>query len=348
MVSQDGYRDNELIGEYLGGVDESEYLRPRLLNSDVDPLAAYVPCNMAAGEGVRISVSYHLPPDNPHDGVMVHPMDTFGTDEERSDVVEADTFEVVKLLRRKGIAVTVPDAVGRLAYEDTSANLAMLVHGGDTAAELAMQTLSALATLCKVWVSRGDDRIVSFNVGVLYSDRCVRFSFAGHVVDLDNYFQRFGMKIPSDPSAIPGWIEDAYACVSAIAPEAQDQPPLDWMLQQTGILLFERKLIPDNLYQLTINEKVGPEVQFAIPKNETALIELLETEKLTWSPLHLVEESICSVCKLDYLACDCSKYLDTAVHQEMKKAPIAGLFWTNRAASARIRLQTDNPRQVNS
>ena len=96
---------------------------------------------MARGGGVRISVSYHLPPDDPHDGVQLQPMDTYGTAEERTDVVEADTFELVKLLRRRGITVAVPAGVGRLAYEDTSANLSMLLHGGDRSVVLGERHL---------------------------------------------------------------------------------------------------------------------------------------------------------------------------------------------------------------
>ena len=72
-----------------------------------------------------------------------------------------------------------------------------------------------------------------------------------------------------------------------------DQPPLDYMLKETGILLFERKVIPRELYQLKFKDNAPPEVLFGIPKTETALIELLETGAFAWSPIHLVKESDC-------------------------------------------------------
>ena len=344
----DYFRDNELVGEYLGGVDDNENLRPRLLRPDADPLSRYVPCNMAAGSGVRLSVSYHRPPDEPYNGVKLQPMDSYGTDDERTDVVESDTFEIVKLLRRRGIDVAIPDGVSRLAYEDTTANLALILHGGAEPAKLAEDTLFALKSLCNVWATRGDDRIVSFNVGVVYGDRCVRFSFAGHVVDLHALFERFGIRLPHDTDAIPGWMEEIYDCLSGLAPESLDQPSLDRMLQETGILIYARTTIPRTLYELKLPENAPPEVHFRIPKTDSALIKLLEDGDLGWSPIHIVEESVCSVCKHDYLACNCSKYLDSAVKQVMKRAPVADLFWTNRPASDRVRLAINQPGNTTS
>lgn len=88
------YRDNELVGEYLGGKDESGHLRPDLLHPEQDPLYRFVPCTMSPRDGVRISVAYHLPEESgPPVQVLAH--DTYGSTEERTYFVEGDTFEVV-------------------------------------------------------------------------------------------------------------------------------------------------------------------------------------------------------------------------------------------------------------
>ena len=329
------YRDNELIGEYLGGIDDSGHLRPQIVDPEGDPLYRYVPTTMSPGNGVRISVAYQLPTeDGPAVELVAH--DTFGSSSERSSYVEGDTFEIVKVLRRNGVSVSVPDGLMRLAFEDTSANLAMIMHRGPKAAETAEETLKAVKTLCDAWVARGDDRIVSFNIGVAYPDRTVHVSFAGHVVDFKQLFDSVGTSIPKAVSDVSPWLEHVYSRLNALFTPSQDRPSLSSMLQQTGILQFDRKMIEPALFTLGQDDENRPTVLFGIPKDRVDLIKLMTEGRITWADLWLMRHTICSVCKNDYLACNCSKYLDGPVHQEMRDVDLCGLFWTNRPASTRV------------
>lgn len=168
------FRDNELVGEYLGGVDDSDHIRPHIVTHPANTLASYVPTNMEAEMGVRVHVSYHDQPDGDVPDFSVVPFDTFARDDEKKSFVESDTYEIVKLLRRGGKTIVLPDNALRIAFEDTAINLAVIRHGGPAAAANAKQTLAAVATLCDAWVSRGDDRVITFCLDVVYGDRLSR------------------------------------------------------------------------------------------------------------------------------------------------------------------------------
>ena len=330
------FRDNELVGEYLGGRDDSDHLRPHTLSPAEDPLYHFVPCNMDPGMGVRVSVSYHERPACDVTGVQIESFDVLRRGDERLQYIESDTFEVVKLLRRQGVEATLPADVVRLAFEDTAVNLAMITHAGDCAALDAERTMQAIATLVDAWVERGDDRVVSFNIGIVYSDRLVRLSCAGHVVDLQLFLKAVGTSMPHDVADVLTWVQGVYAAISESAPQSLDQPQLGKMLQHTGILLFERKWIDPSLYELRLDEEMNaPVVEFAIPRSEEALCGLVRTGQITWAAAHHVKRSRCSRCGTDYLQCDCSKYLDQ-VCQQMEEAPVLGIFWSNRPADERV------------
>src|SRR5207249_894432 len=122
----------------------------------------------------------------------------------------------------------------RLAFEDTAANLSLILHRGPSAIALAVQTLKAVRTLCDAWVACGDDRIVSFNIGVAYPDRTVYFSYAGHVVDLQKMFLAAGETLPASPSDVGGWAKGVLAHLTALFPPLGDVPRLSQMLRQSG------------------------------------------------------------------------------------------------------------------
>ncbi len=247
--------------------------------------------------------------------------------------VEGDTFEVVKVLRKEGEQTDVPASLCRLAFEDKSANLGMIMHSGRDAARSAGKTLLAIVRLCRAWASRGDDRIVSFNLGIELGDRDLYISMAGHVADLARFLEALGDHLPAAAPEVPAWVERAYRSLNDLFPPARNRPPLEAMLQQTGILLFDRKMIDGELYDLDYDEALGALViKYKIPSSNEVLRELLRSGRIASSGLFQVIRSRCMKCGNDYQSCDCSKYLDEGAAQIMEEAPLCGAFWTNRPA----------------
>lgn len=334
------FRDNELVGEYLSGVDDSNHERPHLVEPPTDGIYQFVPCSMEPGDGVRVSVAYHLPDESERGEAEVELIsrDTFGTTDERHNYVEADVFEPVKLLRRIGVEVAIPNEVMRLAFEDTVINMSLLLHRGPSASGNAARTMEVYRQLCEAWVQRQDDRNVSFVLGVEYGERTVYYSFAGHVADLHTFLGEFGTSIPGNTDEIGGWAASLRAFLTDRYSAANDRPELSCMLRRSGILQFDRRTIDPTWYTPFRTSDGIPGFNFAFPRSESDLIEFWENRILSFGQTFIINACTCTGCGDVYTECNCCKYTDENVGQSVDACEFAGLFFTNRPASGRQHL----------
>lgn len=329
------YRDNHLVGEYFGGKDESEHIRPHSISSTTyaTPLAQYVPCNMEAGQGIRISVSYHPRIEEPVVGRIIQTFDFLTHDSTKYNYIEADTIEVIKMLHRMNEQIDLPDDIVRIAFEDKVLNLSLILHLGPDSVLLAVKTQTAIAQLCKAWINHGDDRIVSYNIGIQYSDRDVYFSVAGHVLDLNVWHQCQESTFPTDAAQLGEWCEAASEVLSDTISKSNDVPPIRDMLQESGIVIFKRRFLKPEDYRMRFDHNAHAIVaDLAIPKDNQNLYDVIASGQLGVACAFLVRDSKCSHCENSYHLCDCSKCLDPGVIQIMTDVPLLGPFWTNRKA----------------
>jgi hypothetical protein len=329
------FRDNELVGEYLGGSDDQGLAIPEVIAPSASPMDRIAPCSMAAGDGVRVSVAYHLADDEDTGTAEVELIsrDTWGSADNRQAYVEADSYEPVKLLRQQGVHVEVPKDALRLAFEDTVINMSLLMHRGLKAVENARRTMNVFRSLCDAWVNRSDDRNVSFIIGVEYEDRKIYFSFAGHVIDLQIVLNSLEKPIPASPHDVGEWAARIRNLLTGRFPASNDRPPIRRMMQRTGILQFDREMINTDWYRPVPDgngDLAGYE--FAIPQTQTDLIQLMKSNQMFYAPLHVIYSSTCTGCQNEYIDCDCSKYTNIDVGQSVTEYESVGLFWTNRPA----------------
>lgn len=329
------FRDNELVGEYLGGLEEVSRNLPAVLPAPDKPMDRIVPCSMAAGDGVRVSVAYHLvdEADVGKAEVELVSRDSCGSPEDRRHYVEADSYEPVKLLRQQGVQVAVPQDALRLAFEDTVINMSLLMHRGLNAVENARRTMDVYRSLCDAWVNRGDDRNVSFVIGVEHEDRIIYFSFAGHVIDLQTVLDALETTIPASPHDMGEWADEIRKLLTDRFPTTNDRPPIQRMMRRTGILQFDREMINTDWYRPVPDEEGHLKgYEFAFPRTEPELIQLIESNQISYATLRVIYSSTCTRCQNEYLNCDCSKYTNTDVRQSVTEYESVGLFWTNRPA----------------
>jgi hypothetical protein len=330
------YRDNRLVGEYLGGVDNSDHIAPHPVHATAEsaPLSAYVPCNLEAGDGIRLALSYHERTEEAEQGHLVKPLQSLLCGSDDLPYVEADTVDLVKALRRMGEEVQLPDGVNLVAFEDTVINFPLLLHLGPRSPELANRTQKAIGQLCEAWIRRGDDRVVTYTVGIQYADRDVYISVAGHVQDLDAWLKSEESVCPADASRFGAWCEAAAKAVSAVAREAKDIPPLREMLGRSGVLHFARRFTKPSECHLRYEGNARAIIGDVCVEGCTQEVsQLIDCRKLRVSCAFLVRESTCSRCGAKpYHRCDCSKYLDPGVVEEISDARLLGAFWTNRHA----------------
>ena len=251
------YRDNHLIGEYLGGEDENKHLRPREISSDIYeiPLSKNVPCNIERGHGPRLSVSYHKKTESLVNLLEVRPTDFIILDDGRHNYIDGDTIEIIKLLKIRGIDVKYPDHTLLIAFNDMVLNLPLLIFDIRNGIEISLEIQNAFLRLCEAWREHGDNRIISYNIGICYSEKDVYYSIAGHVDDLIIWLKSEESKFPSNENDIGKWAELASNFISENFPHSIDYPPLHNFLQPDGLLHFKRRFLKPSEYSMHYDEK---------------------------------------------------------------------------------------------
>ena len=335
QLLNDYFRDNRLVGEYLGGEDNNEYNTPRELitTTYTAPLSKFIPCNMEGYDGIRISVSYHDKTNHNKNLISFIPADFITNDDGRFNYIEYDSIEVAKILRKNGYEVFIPDDVMLLAFEDMLLNFPRIHHSGDNSVGLAQVTQKIFLSLCKAWSAREDNRVISFTISIEYDDKEVYFSFAGHVNDLLIWFESKEATLPSSQDTLGQWAENASHYIDNTFKKSIDNPSLHDLLKKDGMLVFPRRFLKKNEFRMRYDENAGSLISdLMIPKDDTDLFEILNSGKLTVACAFWVRDSKCSKCHASYHLCNCSKFLEDDVVQNMTDVPILGPFWTNRKA----------------
>jgi len=321
------YRDNSLVGEYLGGKKENDNTSREILDDIEDEgLASYIPPVISQGAGVRISISYH-PKEACSDPCRIIALDRFKAgDEDWQPYIESDTVELVKLLRRRGKQITVPSESVYVVYEDRVLNLPLIMHCGPEAIVNAEQTQDAIATLCEEWSKKNAFIVVACNIGVQYSDRSVYFSLAGNPSDLCSWLRSDEAKLPRSKDDLGAWCEHVSEALKKNNPSANDNPLLDDILEKSGLLVFKRRFLDHNQYSLKWdNRKHAMVAKLDVTQKEIRA--LVTREKLWIAPVFWVKESKCTHCENSYRNCLCSKTFDEGVKQKMTDFSLLECIW---------------------
>jgi hypothetical protein len=329
------YRDNRLVGEYFGGVDESGHAAPALIEHKEpdESLTTYVPCEMQKGDGIRLHIAYHPKEEGQRAARSVLALDWLTRGEEQYKYVEIQAVDLVKLVRRGGRNIEFPADIARFAFEDLIFNFPLVMHAGPDGLVLAEETLSAMQILCRSWAENGDDRLVAFTIGIEYGDRDVYFSFAGHVTDFQEWWEAHIFRFPASTSQFGSWIEEVYASFLPGWRTADNQPTLAAMMQKSGVLAFKRQFLDPREYPLRLNaHERGVSGELRIPVEKETLCALVTSGTMCVKPCFIATATECSRCKDRYEDCACCAFLEDGVQQVMQQFDFVGAFWTTRPA----------------
>lgn len=330
------FRDNRLVGEYLGGIEENDGVKPQIIASSTGEFIPdrYIPCNMEPGNGIRISISYHESlVDTDGEECYVVSYDSFSNEHETINYIESDTVVLIKLLRKLKINVIMPDDISYMAFEDMVTNFPLFMHTGPKSIENAMKTQHSIKTLCETWIKLGHDRVISYNIGIRYSDRDILYSVAGHIEDISKWIGNKCSTFPINTSEVSEWCDNNYFYLSENYPDQKDNPQLSKHLMQSGMLVFDRIQLDPSHYRTRLNpETKKVELLLAIDPKESKLVDRVKKGELKAVSGVIVKESKCMKCGLSYNECQCIKYFDEDVVEEMIDMGPVGFFWTSRSA----------------
>ena len=319
------YRENTLIGEYFDGVDEKyDQIKKEgnEHNSVVKRPNSFAHIQFSTGDGARIYLRYI----NKFDIVAgrdigISNKDSFITyDGEKEKILDADTITLLKYLKRKGLSLRIP-ITSQIAFCDMIYNFPTLCCKSSLVVDIV---ISAIKDLCEAWTRKGDDRLISFGLMVNLATEAVHISFASHVNDL---LELLGSIPKLSDVAFEEWIEAIYNQNNKYR-VAGDQPN-KFQLIHGDVLCFKRLIVdPDKIKKIWMEDEIV-HTQLNITKEEGE--ELLQ-HKITCAPFYKIIEDRCSKCGKDYAQCSCLKFIDDDVSDEVVKADLLGLIWTNRNA----------------
>jgi hypothetical protein len=328
------FKDNHLVGEYLGGKEEPDRRNPHSVQPAINtiPLVNYIPSSMKPGQGLKMSISYQSKENIGNGDRTIISYDHLYCNNDDYRYIEGDTIEIIKLLRRMGEQIELSKDRVLIGFNDRVLNLPLILHNGSQSVILAEKTREALSQLCKAWTTRKDDRIISCNIGIQYQEKNIYFSFAGHVTDLSKWLSCNVSKFPLNDSDMDKWCEATAEYLQENYPNDYENPSLEDILHKTGLLVFERRFLKPDEYVSSYDEDYGIIIHLKIPKDNYDLQEKLAKGQLETALAFHYGEPECSKCKNLYEQCNCSKYIDKDVRMIMKNFSFIAPFWTDKKA----------------
>ena len=320
------YRENALIGEYFGGIDEKyDQIKNKVdeHNTVVKHLNNFAHIELNEGDGIRIYFRYKSKFDIVADrDIEIYNKDLFILQDGRKvEILDADTVTILKYLKRKGLSLQMP-ITSLIAFEDMILNFPTLCC---KSLQVADVVITAIKELCQAWVKKQDDRLVSFGFMVNLVDEAVHISLAGHVKDFEKLFN----VIPKlSDLAFEEWIETLYQENNKF--KLGGDYPDKFQLIHNDVVCFKRIIVNPNKIRKLWVENEGVHAQFYMTKEEE---NELSQHKIICAPFYKIHQNQCSNCGKDYIQCSCVKFIDENVFNEVAKADLLGLIWTNRNAS---------------
>lgn len=319
------YRENALIGEYFGGVDEKfDQIRKESNehNSVVKRPNNFAHIELNEGDGVRIFFRYTNKFDIAEDrDIGIYNKDAFILqDRKKIKIIDADTVTLLKYLKRKGLGLRIP-ITSMIAFNDMIFNFPTLCCKSLHVADIV---ITAIKELCQAWVRNQDDRLISFGLMVDLTDEAGHISFAGHVNDFVKLFD----SVPHlSDVAFEEWVEAIYQENNKF--KLGGDYPDKFRLIHGDVVCFKRLIVhPDKIRKMWMEDGCV-HAQFNMSKEEGD--ELIQ-HKVISAPFYRIIQDKCNKCGRDYTQCTCVKFIDEDVSDEVVKADLLGLIWTNRNA----------------
>lgn len=319
------FRENALIGEYLGGVDEKyEAIVASESNHNKEDKQpndfSYMEFN--PGDGIRVFYRYLEKFElSDQTEVKVWGKDSFLCEDGKTiKFMDAETITLLKLLKRRGVALNVP-YTSIIDFNDTIFNFPTFCCKDSSVVNLVIETIK---DFCLEWNKRGDDRLISFGIRKNLESESFQISFAGHIADFSVLFDCIPCLSECNHNE---WINSIYSANNNFK-QANNYPEI-YKLLLGDMVCFKRLLVPPSIINNISMENGVMNVILKLNRDEIS--NYLE-HKIIVAPYFRIKHAVCKKCGNDYLQCNCVKYIDEGVVNEVTEMDMFGLTWTNRNA----------------
>ena len=319
------YRENALIGEYFGGVDEKY---EAIIDSDNNhnkenkQPSDFSYMEIKPGDGIRVFFRYLDKFDfSDQTEVRVWGKDSFlFADGKSINVMDAETITLLKLLKRRGINLNIP-YTSIVDFNDMIFNFPTLCCRDSLVVDVVLE---AIKDLCLAWNKNGDDRLISFGIRKNLESESFQISFAGHIADYISLFSSIPRFSECD---YKGWVNSIYSANNTF--KSANNYPEKYKLIHGDVACFKRMLVPPTAIEKIDMENGVMNATLKLHKDE---ISVCLEHKINVAPYFRIKHAVCKKCGKDYLQCNCVKFIDENVADEVTEADMFGLVWTNRNA----------------
>jgi hypothetical protein len=329
----DYFRDNFLVGEYLGAVPlDKKIWSKEEKPKDLFATDKYVPASMVPEIGIRLAITIQQKSESADSPVRcVKPLDVISDGCSSEPYVETFTLELKKALSRNGENLVIPEGTRYVSFKDYYVNLPLIYHPIDRTEHSLQLSLNAFLLLVKALLAKEKKWVLSFNIAFpLEEDREARISMLGHASALAQWLENPLSCPPVTSYGLHNWSEKVADFLTKTFPENVDNPKIFDILMPSGILLINRERIKSKDFQVKYSdEKRGFEFKLAFNDDDQAQVDELLSHNIQPSLGWLIEKTECTRCGLAYETCSCSKLLDQDVAQHILKA-LPFPFWTDR------------------
>ena len=319
------YRENPLIGEYFGGVDD-KYEQIKKENDERDSLVVkpndFEHIEFNAGDGCRAFLQYtdKFEIREGRDVAIYNRDFLLFEDGEKIKILDADTITLLKYLKRKGLVLRIP-VTSLIAFNDMIYNFPTLCCVNESVADIVVESIKEL---CQVWMNKGDDRLISFGIMLNQQNEAGHLSFVGHIND---FVQLLSNCKKLSKVSLDDWILDMYE-KNNMFKQGNDYPN-KFKLLHGDVLCFRRLIVRQDRIRRQWFEDGIMHAQFNLRKEEG---DYLREHHIHAAPFYRIKRDRCCKCGEDYLQCSCVKFIDEDVADEVVEADLSGMTWTNRNA----------------
>lgn len=325
----DYFRDNHLIGEYLGAPAEARFgpipEADDKARRGKDLAASF---RLTRGSGVRAGLSFRTLPERVEQR-HIWPAKSLDLEGQRSQFIEQDSLELVKCMAREHQRVELASDILIYMVNDLDVNLATVWHPelGDV-----RHTVAAIGRLAEAWQALWDDRLFAFSIAYPLGRTAVMLSVSGHVADVLDFIKHWGDDV-QPTLAEPGRLADTLKALIGDGPADEPRPDALACLTVNRILEIDRLELRHELYDLHEDDR-GLKIEFVpdLSEYEDSLADAIKAGRVRPVVGAIVEHSDCSLCGQLYRACPCSKLLDPGCFQRIRKAAPIAVYLTPRPA----------------
>lgn len=318
------FRDNPLVGEYLGA-DRAKDLASRKRKATApDLLKQLVPYSMQERDGIRFLISVSDTPTPYPNDLFVVPNWTVGP--MGVPCLPDEIIDIQKLLLRQGVRLSLPINARFLACADGYHEFPLVVSRD---ARTLSATLDAFRRLLRAWAENRYDAVVALNIGRVDSEGVLRLGIVGCVSHVAAWLNNQAPFPPTDENEFSRWVDDARNFLRSFQAESESER-LFATVTEAGVVAFERTRLRSDQLEF---ERRDDGVIIRLSDRSPELSAILDDRRATIQAAWFVRAWRCGKCSTDYRSCPCVAFVDNGVERILSPDEMAFVFWTDRPLS---------------